>query len=47
MAGLLKAKVGEHLRRYRSEAQADERSPEGSRLRQLLPEALDPVVARS
>lgn len=44
MAGLLKAKVGEHLRRHRSEAQADERSPEWSMLRHLLPEALDPVV---
>ncbi|SEM43017.1 hypothetical protein SAMN05443999_1381 [Roseovarius azorensis] len=44
MAGLLKAKVGEHLRRHRSEAQADERSPEWLMLRHLLPEALDPVV---
>ena len=44
MAGLLKAKVGEHLRRHQSEEQADERSPEWSLLRQLLPEALDPLV---
>jgi len=43
-AGLLKTKVGEHLRRYRSKAQADERSQEWSMLRHLLPEALDPIV---
>jgi hypothetical protein len=44
MAELLKAKVGEHLRRHRGEAQADERSQEWLMLRHLLPEALDPVV---
>jgi len=42
--GLLGTKVGEHLRRYRGEHQANEQSTEWALLRHLLPEALDPVL---
>ena len=41
---LLNATVGDHLRRYRGEAQANQQSPEWKLLRSLLPEALDPVL---
>ena len=40
---LLRTKVGDHLRRHRDGEQADEESAEWQLLRQLLPEALDPV----
>lgn len=43
-ADLLQTSVGEHLRRYRGEPQAMEDSPEWRLLRDLLPEALDPVL---
>lgn len=38
---LLHTKVGEHLRKYSDQNQADEHSPEWQLLRKLLPEALD------
>ena len=41
---LLNATVGDHLRRYRDEVQANQQSPEWELLRSLLPEALDPVL---
>jgi hypothetical protein len=41
---LLSGKVGEHLRRYRSENQANLESDEWLKLRRLLPEALDPML---
>jgi Competence protein CoiA-like family len=44
VGGSLKPSVGEHLSRYRANIQADEKSPEWQLLRDLLPEALDPVL---
>ena len=41
---LLRMKVGNHLRRHRDSVQADEESAEWQLLRQLLPEALNPVL---
>jgi hypothetical protein len=42
--GLLSSTVGDHLRRYRNDDQANEGSEEWLKLRRLLPEALDPVL---
>lgn len=44
MDQILESTVGEHLRRHRAESQAGEQSQEWQLLRELLPEALDPVV---
>ena len=41
---LLSTSVGDHLRRYRSEVQVDQHSPEWRLLAELMPEALDPLV---
>lgn len=40
----LKPSVWEHMQRHRNEKQADEQSREWRHLRELLPEALDPVL---
>lgn len=44
MDRMLDSSVGEHLRRHRTESQAGQQSKEWRLLRELLPEALDPVV---
>lgn len=44
IADSIKSSVWEHMRRHRNDDQADEDSPEWRLLRQLLPEALYPVL---
>lgn len=42
--GLLQTSVGEHLLRHQRDHQVDDQSPEWLMLKQLFPEALDPVI---